>query len=249
MKPILRRKQADRHGQSFTELALVLLILALLLAGVVEYGFMLNSYLHVLDGAREGARFSSNSNPFYLNPVTQEYEINNPEQQFYISTAAEVASVMSPILLRPSSDPVKADDVVITVYSVTYLNATSTWSIVQYPTQDPNGWSLCTHYKNGNVATFFSLRGEAIPPYLRDANWAVCSPQRTKFTSGNALLQSRLSTNAPATGLLIVEVFYHYAQLLKLPVFTSVIPDPIPIHTYTIMPLSASEPTPTYAGP
>jgi hypothetical protein len=245
MKLFLFGKKGSRSGQSFTELSLVLLILALLLAGVVEYGFMLNSYLHVLDGAREGARFSSNSNPFTLNETTQVYEYDNPEQRFYISTAAEVASVMDPVPLRPSSDPTRSDDVVISVYSVTYLHETSTWSLVQYPSQDPNGWSLCTHYKNGYVATYFALRGVPIPLYLRDVNWPSCSPQQTKFSSSSTLLQSRLDPNAPATGMLIVEVYYHYSQVLRLPVFTSFIPDPIPIHTYTIMPLSAAEATPT----
>jgi len=32
------------------------LILALLLTGMVEFGFLLNNYLHVLDGSREAAR-------------------------------------------------------------------------------------------------------------------------------------------------------------------------------------------------
>ena len=47
------------RGQSFVELMLVMTFLALLLAGMVEFGFMLNKYLHVLDGAREAARISN----------------------------------------------------------------------------------------------------------------------------------------------------------------------------------------------
>jgi hypothetical protein len=245
MRPFFPGKKGSRRGQSFTELSLVLLILALLLAGVVEYGFMLNTYLHVLDGAREGARFSSNSNPFTLNTNTQQYEYDNPEQRFYISTAVEVAAVMDPTRLKPNSDAAIADDVVVSVFSETYLHGSSQWSIVQYPSQNPYGWSLCTHFKNGYVATYFALKGIPVPVYLRDPNWATCASQVTKFNSGNGLLQNRLIPGAPATGLLVVEVYYHYFQVLKLPVFTSIIPDPIPIYTYTIMPLSAAEPTPT----
>ncbi|MBI4730731.1 MAG: pilus assembly protein [Chloroflexi bacterium] len=53
--------KTNKHGQSFVELMLILLVLALILAGVVEFGFLMNNYLHVLDGAREAARYSANS--------------------------------------------------------------------------------------------------------------------------------------------------------------------------------------------
>jgi len=60
-KRILCRMRCQPRGQSFVELMLVVMILAVLLAGVVEFGFMLNQYLHVLDGARESARYASAS--------------------------------------------------------------------------------------------------------------------------------------------------------------------------------------------
>ncbi len=46
-----------------------------------------------------------------------------------------------------------------------------------------------------------------------------------------------MDPNAPANGVLLVEVFYNYPQLLKLPVFEQVIPDPIPVYAYSVMPL------------
>jgi hypothetical protein len=56
--------------------------------------------------------------------------------------------------------------------------------------------------------------------------------------------------NAPATGLVVVEVYRAHPQVTKL--FNilsglagggrSFIPDPIPIHTYTVFPLAAVEP-------
>ncbi len=54
-----------------------------------------------------------------------------------------------------------------------------------------------------------------------------------------------LDSTAPNTGLVLVEVFYDYHQLLGLPFFTDVLPDPIPVHTYSIMPYPGAEPTPT----
>ncbi len=60
-----------QRGQSFTELALILPILLLLLAGLVEVGFFINRYLDALDLTREAARFASNRDPFSAAGDTQ----------------------------------------------------------------------------------------------------------------------------------------------------------------------------------
>jgi hypothetical protein len=54
-----------------------------------------------------------------------------------------------------------------------------------------------------------------------------------------------MDTSAPGSGVLLVEIYYNYPQMLKLPVFEQVIPDPIPVYTYTIMPIFSAEPTAT----
>jgi len=43
----------------------------------------------------------------------------------------------------------------------------------------------------------------------------------------------------------LVEIYYDYNQVLSLPWITAFVPDPIPVHTYAIMPLVAAEPNPT----
>ena len=47
------------HGQSMVELALLFPVLLILLSGLVEFGFILNEYLSVMDAARNAARFAS----------------------------------------------------------------------------------------------------------------------------------------------------------------------------------------------
>lgn len=54
-----RRTKAGQSGQSLVELSLVLPVFLLLLAGLVEVGDALNSYLTVVDAARDGARLGS----------------------------------------------------------------------------------------------------------------------------------------------------------------------------------------------
>jgi Flp pilus assembly protein TadG len=49
------------NGQTMTEFALILPILALLLFGVIQFGIVFNNYLTVTDAARAGARKGATS--------------------------------------------------------------------------------------------------------------------------------------------------------------------------------------------
>ena len=57
-----------------------------------------------------------------------------------------------------------------------------------------------------------------------------------------------LDPNAPNTAVVLVEVFYNYNQLLKLPWITAFVPDPQRLHSYTIIPVPAAEPSLTITG-
>jgi hypothetical protein len=69
---------------------------------------------------------------------------------------------------------------------------------------------------------------------------------RTSIMS-DADLASKLDPAAHDDGYVLVEVFYTYHQILRLPWITPFIPDPVLLHIYTIMPLASVMPTP--AGP
>lgn len=88
--------QKDRRGgltaQSLVEFAITLPILILLLTGMVEFGFMLNTYLSVQDAVRSTARRFSTINPYLSN--------GDIDPGFY-SNAAEYAID----LLAPAGDP------------------------------------------------------------------------------------------------------------------------------------------------
>jgi hypothetical protein len=227
MKSFVLRVRGHQRGQSFVELALVLLILALLLAGVVEFGYLMNNYLHVLDGAREAARYSSSSTAFIFNEQGIITDYYRPE--FYYITALKAAQTMSPIQF----DPANGDDILVSVFSVTGLSA------VRFPLGAPNGWSLCTHY--ASFTTYLAAQAIPIPDAVGGPGWDSCTPGASHFSVSDIV--NRLTSDAPATGVLLVEILYNYPQLLKLPVLTSVVPDPIPLYVYSMMPNSAAEPT------
>ena len=250
-KRILYRMRRQPRGQSFVELMLVVMFLALLLAGVTEYGFMLNQYLHVLDGAREAARYaaSSSTGPFIVlsdgslerdPPLTGPIVDNMP---FYYYTAAKAGSTMVPVGLNPGLSPTSPDDIIISVFSVTTGNLP-----VRFPLAYPQGWSLCKDYA-GFVA-FFGSMSLPVPPQLSDISWSTCGANARVSQFSIADIQSRLNGSAPSTGVILVEICYNYPQLLKLlsnngfmGVTYSILPDPVPLYVYTIMPISSAEPT------
>ncbi len=60
MKILIKLKRIKEHsGQSLVELAIILPLLLLMLAGMVEVAFGMFAYLTALDLTREAARFAS----------------------------------------------------------------------------------------------------------------------------------------------------------------------------------------------
>lgn len=219
MKRLFLRIRNSKRGQSFAELMLVVLILALLLAGVVEFGFVMNQYLHLLDAGREAARYSNTSRPLAENGTSI--------QQFYAVTAVQAIRVAQPILLNGND----GDDIVISVLSVAGTH------IARFP--DDDGWSLCANYNDSELRSY--MNAAELNDFV--ANWSSCVPHQSSQLTAD--LHSQIDPAAPSTGILVVEIFYNYYQILALPVFTEIVPNPIPIYVYTFMPLSAAEPTST----
>ena len=191
-------KNKTEKGQSFVELTLVVLFLMIFVAGIIEFGFMLNNYLNLVDASRETVRRSASYDPFIIDPETGNKSV---DQAFYEETARFAEEILAPVVLDPSL----GDDIVVTFFSVGVIGGNRVYD--RYP--NDNGWSA---YGN----------------------------QVSKLSDTD--IQNRLDWTAPNTGVLLVEIFYNYPQVLKLPVFTAFLPDPIPVYAYAIMPLTAAEP-------
>jgi hypothetical protein len=251
LKNILSRVRCQPRGQSFVELIFVMMFLALLLAGMVEFGFLLNNYLHVLDGSREAARIASTSAPFttYNGQLISPNDYNPP---FYYTTVAKAAQTMIPVALNPANP----DDIVISVFSMDG-NVPLRWPATAL---DQNGWSLCAHYNAntddsainfpvitppstcsgspyGGFAAYFGCISAPVPIIMTG-----CTARQSQFSPTDITnkLNGLIPTNS---GVVLVEIFYNYPQVLKLPVFTNVLPDPISLYVYSLMPVSAAEPT------
>ncbi len=102
---------------------------------------------------------------------------------------------------------------------------------------------LVLNQDNGDdiIVTFFSV--EVVSgDFVIDRSDAhrYMSNQVSKFLDND--IKGRLTLSAPPRGILLVEIFYNYPQRLKVPIFTDLVPDPIPVYTYAIMPLPKIEP-------
>jgi hypothetical protein len=206
MKLLRLRSSKPAKSQSLMELAIILPVLLILLSGVVEFGNLLNLYINLVDGAREGARAGSLADPFVRDTSTFAIDEN-----FFVQIDELVEGKVDSggnRLSKGAIDPVElnpaTDDVVI---------------------------------------SFFSISGASVLRFPYAGGWSRWSHKTSAFSDSQ--VHDRLVSGAPDTGIVLVEVFYSYSQILKMPFFTTFVPDPIQVHTYAFMPLSAAEPTPT----
>jgi thiol-disulfide isomerase/thioredoxin len=220
VKKITEHLKHASKGQSFLELSLVIGLILFLLVGMFEFGFLLNNYIGVVDAAREGARFASNDDPFHYDnpgwtaPPCGQFE-DCIDQVIEGNGTSDNKGAIAPLSLDPATD-----DVIVTYYSVTnnkYNGGSGAFDVLQFPTS----------YKGHN--------------YWCKYCFSQSSPHTPQIQK--AYILNYLASGAPSTGLVVVEVFYEYHQVLKLPLLSAF--DPIKVHTFSIMPLSAAEPTAT----
>ena len=212
-------------GQSFVELALTLPVIILLIAGLVEVGFVMYTYLTVLDQTREAARFASvrdyrqGLESGILDPSTTCQDRN---LDYYYDTACFfIDPDLNPYITFQNSN---LDDVAISVFTVNDNHVSNRW-----PNDSDHVWSLFndnwTKDCNGNVVQ--------TEPFMTDDD-----------------IEHLFVTDAPADrGLVLVEGYYCYHLLLNLPIVDQIIPSPFRIHAYTIMPAGEAIPTPTPIPP
>jgi len=187
-KALPRKGRPKTRGQSLVEMAISLPVIFILFSGLVEFGFMLNYYLSLLDATRYAARQYAGFTPFD--------DLGNDNMNFYYDStttpvsgaAGDVVYVLSPINVNDNTRKVQpnpaTDDVIISVYSVD-----GSGNVTTYPVGYPNGYHLYGDHVNGNQPQAFN----------------------------EASLQSQLVAGAPCQGILVVEVAYTYHQVLGLP--------------------------------
>jgi len=206
------------------ELALFFPVLLILLSGLIEFGFLLNEYLTLMDAARNAARFASDGLYYQWDNVK-----DCSTSHFYRQTACLVnqeLSMEAPAIKMNDNgtpndttddflDPADGNDIIISVFSFTRNQGITD----RHPGGDENGWS-----------------------YAIDLDQP--SDKVSRFSSTD-VTNSMVQMDSPNTGYILVEIFYNYDQVLALPWITAFLDNPLLLHAYAFMPLTSAEPTPT----
>jgi len=238
--PKSRLKQHSA-GQSLVEFTILLPVLLMMLSGLIEFGFLLNTYLDIIDAAREAARFAANDDP----------TVGLPTDTYDPSSVPPKVNFWHRAFLNSRSSLFTASD-----------------ARINWNTNDPKD---CAGVNGDIVVSAFALLGDTLVqryPGFNDgaSNVATCPlgsgpVYPTKIT--DAQVTDTLSGSAFPSGFVVIEIYYEYEWLLGLPWITSFFRDteitgdgdgkcetgetcqpPIVLYAYTIMPNTYVEPTP-----
>jgi hypothetical protein len=246
--------RGKNKGQSLVELSLVLPLLLFLLIAFVEVGAMIYNYLSLLDVVREAARWAADQDPEIMNGDMSNLPTSPCDDgatHFFYDTACVVISsdFNKDIALNPATD-----DVAISVFTIDNNKVVDRKP--PPPAPDVDGvWSLYSENWTKNCdgtlrsTTPFFPQTEGPPP----DDW-VSFTTPTSDGTATTIPTVPLGTDTPSgiiyggptdKGMVLVEIYYCHHQLLNLPIISDLIPDPIPLHVYTVMPAPRAAPTPT----
>lgn len=206
-----KNSRGKPRGQSLVEFTIMLPVLLMLLSGVIEFGFLLNTYLDLIDAAREAARFAANDDPLVGSHT--DFATPNFWNRAYSISRGSLA--------------VASDDRI-------------DWN----PT-DP---SDCVGVGGDIIVSAFGVLGDTVDkrfPLSEGENGASnCGNFTSNITSAevNAILSG---SGVPNSGFALIEIYYQYYFILGLPWISAVVPEPITLHAYSIMPNAHVEPTRT----
>ena len=101
---------------------------------------------------------------------------------------------------------------------------------------DDYGWSYLSDLLGGHGPHSSQCANRGTNPHEQNGHVSMFTKEEMK---------DLIDLDAPNTAFVIVEITYHYWQVLALPWFTQFVGDPIPFHVYAVWPLSSAEPTST----
>ena len=235
-----RNQTGDKTaGQSFVELAIVLPLLLFLLIGFVEIGAIIYNYLSLLDVVREAARFAADRDPDVLNGDMSNYPISACEDNalhYYLDTACVVigTNFNQDITLNPATD-----DIAISIFTID-----NNVVVDRKPNDADKVWSLYSDNWTKNCDGTFNSNTPFFPQLAGDSWYTYQTP-----TAGAGTPTAGAGTIVPGgptdKGIVLVEIYYCHHQLLNLPLVSDIIPNPVPLHAYAVMPAPQAAPTAT----
>lgn len=224
MSTLFKNLKRQPKGQSFIELTGVLFVLLIVFTGVVELGFFLNVYLDVIDAGREAAR---NANTYDL------YKIESDGSKSLSNLVFDEAAKIAWNTMNPACQGLLEDKLVQLIPPPCEM---------RIPFDPTNGY-------DDIVVTVISYDGSIVrlpgPPVTAGPGYWNRFDNQTSAIDSAELASLGLDPSALSTGMIMVEIYYQHYQMLGLPILSTFVPNPIRMHTYSIMPYPSADPTPT----
>jgi hypothetical protein len=104
---------------------------------------------------------------------------------------------------------------------------------------DGDSITLTFYQVNGASVTQLTVDGNN-EMYICKDNAPTCGQNVSTFNIAD--IAADIDPLAPMSGIVVVEGFYRYHQLLGAPLIITYLPDPINVQTFSMMPMSAAEP-------
>jgi Flp pilus assembly protein TadG len=208
-----RRGIRKEKAQSFVEVAIFFPVLLIMMSGLVEFGFLLNQYLNLMDGPREAARAAA--------------AVKGVNSSLYVNAAREAITA-----IRPEGICYTTDDIIVSVYGLTCSGVSCSANFVGQNRCTANG--TCLADMKASLPSDEEMQCAGRTPITHTSQFDVARIQ--------TLINGGASISDFNSGVVVVELYYNYNQFLKLPWITVFVPDPLPISSYTMMPLPAAAP-------
>jgi hypothetical protein len=224
MNTLINKLKKQPRGQSFIELTGVFIVLMIIFTGVVELGFFLNVYLDVIDAGREAAR---NANTYDL------YKIESDGSKTLGDLVFNEAAKIAWNTMNPGCQGILKDKLVELIPPPCEM---------RIPFDPTNGY-------DDIVVSVISYDGSIVrlpgPPITGDPGYWNRFDNQTTAIENSDLVSLGLDPAALSSGMIMVEIYYQHYQMLGLPILSTWVPNPIRMHTYSIMPYPSADPTPT----
>jgi hypothetical protein len=109
------RRRHRTTGQSLVEFTILLPVLLIMISGLIEFGFLLNYYLDLIDAAREAARWGAGDDPIH-DDISGAYIDPNPNFYGRVFAVAET-SIDTGSGGQISLDPL-TDNIVVSAFGI-----------------------------------------------------------------------------------------------------------------------------------
>jgi Flp pilus assembly protein TadG len=257
-RPLFLKKLHSDRGQSLVEITLFIPIMLLMLIGFIEIGTFINDYITITDTTRSAARYVSSQDPTETRcqpfgpkpgettPISITFSSTACPQSEYVTAAATVKSWGAQTIYQVCQETETVNFFYVTGCSVVrtlgsdmnkLLGPGSGLDVVVTTVPITGGVPLAAG------TTTWSFYGNRTSAFLITSSGVI-----TDFVQSFKDELGRFGT-APSTGVVIVEVYASHKQVTGLFSFVSrlaggnaILPDPIPIHVYSIFPLVALDP-------